>query len=160
MTPELDVTNSLAYRVLNAHYEQLKREHQEALALLRSAESELDPPVCRLQFPDGTVPANAREAAEGWKRWHDEKAAQARVEADDDERASPDWIEKAFDIGDSFTSFRDQKRYEFCEGVRVIFSACQWPEKWHGVLWICKVQRDNPTRGDVRRLCKLLGLKP
>jgi hypothetical protein len=33
---------------------------------------ELDPPVCRLQFPDGTVPGNAREAAEGWKKWADE----------------------------------------------------------------------------------------
>jgi len=67
-----DVTKSLAYRVLNAHHEQLKKEHQEALALLQAAESELDPPVCRLQFPDGTVPGNAREAAEGWKRWYDE----------------------------------------------------------------------------------------
>ena len=28
--------------------------------------AELDPPVCRLQFPDGSVPGNAREAAEGW----------------------------------------------------------------------------------------------
>jgi uncharacterized protein (UPF0147 family) len=32
----------------------------------------LDPPVCRLQFPDGTVPGNVREAAEGWKRWADD----------------------------------------------------------------------------------------
>lgn len=31
----------------------------------------LDPPVCRLQFPDGHVPGNAVEAAEGWKRWAD-----------------------------------------------------------------------------------------
>ncbi len=30
-----------------------------------------DPPVCRLQFPDGNVPGNAREAAEGWKREYD-----------------------------------------------------------------------------------------
>lgn len=36
------------------------------------AEAQLDPPVCRLQFPDGSVPGNAREAAEGWKRRHDE----------------------------------------------------------------------------------------
>lgn len=32
-----------------------------------------DPPVCRLQFPDGTVPGNAREAAEGWKAWADKR---------------------------------------------------------------------------------------
>ena len=31
-----------------------------------------DSPVCRLQFPDGSVPANAREAAEGWKVCYDE----------------------------------------------------------------------------------------
>lgn len=31
----------------------------------------LDPPVCRLQLPDGTVPANAAEAAIGWKREYD-----------------------------------------------------------------------------------------
>ena len=37
---------------------------------------ELDPPVCRLQFPDGSVPANAREAAEGWKRWCDAAVAE------------------------------------------------------------------------------------
>lgn len=30
-----------------------------------------DPAVCRLQFPDGTVPGNAKEAAEGWKQAYD-----------------------------------------------------------------------------------------
>lgn len=39
------------------------------------AEAELDPAVCRLQFPDGTVPGNAREATEGWKKWYDEERA-------------------------------------------------------------------------------------
>lgn len=42
------------------------------------AEAQLDPPVCRLQFPDGTVPGNAREAAEGWKRWYDAATAKVR----------------------------------------------------------------------------------
>ena len=36
-------------------------------------EDDDDPPVCRLQFPDGSVPANAREAAEGWKACYDKK---------------------------------------------------------------------------------------
>jgi hypothetical protein len=35
-------------------------------------EALVDPAVCRLQFPDGSVPGNAKEAAEGWKRRHDE----------------------------------------------------------------------------------------
>lgn len=67
-----------------------------------------DPPVCRLQFPDGTVPGNAREAAEGWKKWADEfeqralkwerlhdqrteelKAAQARAEPPRELRPRP-----------------------------------------------------------------------
>lgn len=42
------------------------------VARVEELERELDPPVCRLQFPDGSVPGNAREAAEGWKRWADE----------------------------------------------------------------------------------------
>ena len=40
--------------------------------------SDLDPPVCRLQFPDGSVPENVREAAEGWKWWADEFEQRAR----------------------------------------------------------------------------------
>ena len=34
------VTDSPAYRVLNAHFEQLKKEHQEALSLLQAAEND------------------------------------------------------------------------------------------------------------------------
>ena len=30
-----------------------------------------DPPICRLQFPDGGVPGNIFECAEGWKRWYE-----------------------------------------------------------------------------------------
>jgi len=48
-------------------------ENRTLKARIAALESELDPPVCRLQFPDGTVPGNAREAAEGWKRWYDEE---------------------------------------------------------------------------------------
>jgi hypothetical protein len=38
-----------------------------------------DPPVCRLQFPDGSVPGNAREAAEGWHRIAEERLAEIRA---------------------------------------------------------------------------------
>jgi hypothetical protein len=48
------------------------REAIKANAELSRLRAELDPPVCRLQFPDGSVPGNAREAAEGWKRVADE----------------------------------------------------------------------------------------
>lgn len=39
--------------------------------------SEWDPPVCRLQLPDGSVPGNAREAAEAWHAAHDRASARA-----------------------------------------------------------------------------------
>jgi len=39
----------------------------------------VDPAICRMQFPDGTVPGNAREAAEGWKRWADEFEQRAKL---------------------------------------------------------------------------------
>jgi hypothetical protein len=32
----------------------------------------LDPAICRLQFPDGSVPADVQECAEGWKRAYEE----------------------------------------------------------------------------------------
>ena len=49
-----------------------RREQSQIVA---NAMRELDPPVCRLQFPDGTVPGNVREAAEGWKKIADEERA-------------------------------------------------------------------------------------
>ena len=30
-----------------------------------------DPPICRLQFPDGSVPGNIFECAKGWKHWYE-----------------------------------------------------------------------------------------
>src|SRR5579864_4144053 len=44
-------------------------------AVIEEYARELDPPVCRLQFPDGSVPGNAREAAEGWKSWYEKAQA-------------------------------------------------------------------------------------
>lgn len=51
-------------------------------ARIEMLEADLDPPICRLQFPDGSVPGNAREAAEGWKKWADEFQRRADVELD------------------------------------------------------------------------------
>lgn len=44
-------------------------------AMIERLLADADPPVCRLQFPDGHVPGNAREAAEGWHRWYNAKAS-------------------------------------------------------------------------------------
>lgn len=41
---------------------------ERLLIRIADLEQQLDPPVCRLQFPDGTVPGNVREAADGWHR--------------------------------------------------------------------------------------------
>lgn len=49
---------------------------------LERAEADLDPPVCRLQFPDGSVPANAREAAEGWHREYQRERTTALSQID------------------------------------------------------------------------------
>ena len=34
-------------------------------------QASFDPPICRLQFPDGSVPGNIFECAEGWKHWYE-----------------------------------------------------------------------------------------
>jgi NTP pyrophosphatase (non-canonical NTP hydrolase) len=38
----------------------------------------IDAPVARMQFPDGSVPSNTIEAAEGWKRHYDELERRTR----------------------------------------------------------------------------------
>ena len=77
--------------------------------------------------------------------------------ADDDERASPDWIER-LGIKDSF-NFQNEKCYKLYSGINVMFSARPWPERWQGFLWVGGKKGDNPTRGDVRRLAAALGLE-
>lgn len=62
----------------------------------------LDPPVCRLQFPDGHVPGDAKEAAEGWKKWADEferrwKAAKEALR-DYQYSGGADWSQMAADV--------------------------------------------------------------
>jgi hypothetical protein len=51
-------------------------ETRQALAAAEAraaeAERERDPPICRLQFPDGSVPGDVLECAEGWKRWYEQ----------------------------------------------------------------------------------------
>jgi hypothetical protein len=76
---------------------------QHAYGLLRLSLNDLiDPPVCRLQFPDGGVPGNAKEAAEGWKKWADE--FQRRWKAAEDElkdarySGGADWAQMAADV--------------------------------------------------------------
>ncbi len=56
-----------------------RSEESRLRARLAALEEDLDPPVCRLQFPDGTVPCNAREAGEGWKKWADEFQRRAKL---------------------------------------------------------------------------------
>ncbi len=71
---------------------------------ITALEHELDPPVCRLQFPDGTVPGNSREAAEGWKKWADDwrEAVQKTIAERDEERAIVARVWKALEI-DNYT---------------------------------------------------------
>ena len=74
----------------------------EAADALDQLESQLDPPVCRLQFPDGTVPGNVRECAEGWKKWADEfqrrwKGAEAELK-DRGYAGGADWAQMAADV--------------------------------------------------------------
>jgi hypothetical protein len=57
---------------LLAERETLEKERDEWRALYSR---DLDPPVCRLQVPDGWVPGNAREAAEGWHAAYEQASA-------------------------------------------------------------------------------------
>jgi hypothetical protein len=68
-----DIPNLIAWLATEQEMHAAWRKRAE------DAEAELDPSVCRLQFPDGSVPSNAREAAEGWKKWYDK----LRLEAGD-----------------------------------------------------------------------------
>lgn len=53
--------------------------HKEAADMIELLEGIIDPPICRLQLPDGCVPGNAKEAAEGWKKWADHYRMQAET---------------------------------------------------------------------------------
>ena len=56
---------------------------RDAADLIERLRADFDPPICRLQFPDGSVPGNLLEAAEGWKRRYEECAGPSVREAPD-----------------------------------------------------------------------------
>lgn len=68
-------------------------------------EMQIDPPICRLQFPDGSVPGNAREAAEGWRERYNVAVAErdsarrgtefAVSKANEYSQAADDWRRRA-----------------------------------------------------------------
>lgn len=58
------------------HLDELTTERDNLAAIC-------DPPIARLQFPDGSVPGNGRECAEGWHRIAGERDAQIRAMADE-----------------------------------------------------------------------------
>jgi hypothetical protein len=73
---------------LNAYIDAWRRQKDAltaAEARIVELEGELDPAICRLQFPDGSVPGNVLECAEGWKRWYEQtsdRIAELRRERD------------------------------------------------------------------------------
>ena len=78
-------------------------------------------------------------------------------QADDGEPITPNDMYR-YGFGDSARG-KDEKRFEICPGVRVLFWACEGPKCWNGSIWIgANKNIDNPTRGDVRRLCAALGV--
>lgn len=80
--------------------------------------------------------------------------------ADDDETVTESWVCESFAFGD--TSYaNNQKRYViFGDGLRLIAFATHGPKCWDWSLWCGKMKvKDDPTRGDVRRLCRALGIE-
>lgn len=66
MTMDVNSPEAAQWSDLMRRNSELEHEVDRLLTLL-------DPPVCRLQFPDGGVPGNAAEAAVGWHRLYGEK---------------------------------------------------------------------------------------
>jgi len=80
--------------------------------------------------------------------------------ADDDETVTESWVCESFAFGD--TSYaNNQKRYViFGDGLRLIAFATHGPKCWDWSLWCGKMKvKDDPTRGDVRLLCRALGIE-
>lgn len=74
--------------------------HNRGIYMVTS--DEIDPPVTRIQFPDGSGPGNAREAAEGWYRhWVEARADANRGKAlHADTVRSTAWVQERIDRGD------------------------------------------------------------
>ena len=99
----------VALRVAADEIERLTAERQDALdsaaeAQLK-AERLVDLPICRLQFPDGTVPGCTEDALTGWHRI----AYRALRERDE---ARADW-KQAEANGEAFVTERDEARALF-----------------------------------------------
>lgn len=71
-----------------------------------------------------------------------------------DQLATIEWCEERW--ADS-SNYRDMKRYEICESIRIIFSACVggWASPQ---LWVGKEQRCKPTVGKIKKLCDILDI--
>jgi hypothetical protein len=65
---------------------EMAKEIESLRERIESLRERLGPSVCRLQFPDGSVPGDAAEAANGWKKWADEFEHRAREAAEEIER--------------------------------------------------------------------------
>lgn len=94
-------------------------EMDKALACVAELERDADPPVCRLQLPDGRVPVNARAAAEAWHAVADKALADLAAERSSMEaqRASNE---------------RARKRYDHAHPE----DAGKWPDRTDMVLWL------------------------
>lgn len=58
----------------------LDRENESLRTRVAELERQLDPAICRLQLPDGTVPSNAEDCAHGWKRAYEAERADREAE--------------------------------------------------------------------------------
>lgn len=74
----------------------------------------------------------------------------------DNEVVDADWL---YRLGFSDSALgRNQKRFVICEdAIRILGEATHGPKCWDYSLWVGKHKVfDNPTRGDVRLLCRAL----
>ncbi len=96
---EVLTAEQIAHKRGELFYGQILCDSHEALRAERDRlQAELDPPVCRLQFPDGSVPGNAREAAEGWHQ-HCDRASDERNDLREDLTAARQIIHRLLQNG-------------------------------------------------------------
>lgn len=79
------------------------------------AEAELDPPITRLQFPNGNVPGNIRECAEGWKAAYDESA-----------KCSSAYFKMAMENGESSCRQREAKEIAEAKLAAATIDVAAW----------------------------------
>lgn len=71
-------TKYIECRQTGREYVSPQRRIEELEAELQQARAAMDPAICRLQFPDGSVPEDIQQCAEGWKRAYDELSQRNR----------------------------------------------------------------------------------